>query len=139
MGELKTVKVTALKRIANPKGDIYHGLKASEADFTSFGEAYFSTVLAGDIKGWKKHLVMDLNLVVPVGEIRFVVYNEHDNTFKDIILGTREYARLHVPAGYWMAFRGIGEGLNMLLNIASIEHDPQEVEGKTLEEIKYNW
>ena len=46
---------------------------------------------------------------------------------------------LPVPAGVWMAFRGIGEDLNMLLNIASIEHDPSEAITKQLTDINYTW
>jgi hypothetical protein len=39
-----------------------------------------------------------------------------------------------------MAFKGMNEGLNMLLNIASIPHNPQEAENVTLETINYtNW
>jgi len=139
MDELRPINVTKLRRINNPKGDILHGLKAIESDFSTFGEAYFSTINKGDIKGWKKHLKMDLNLIVPIGNIRFVIYDERQKLFNEEIIGESNYARLHVPAGYWMAFQGMSEGLNMLLNIASIMHDPVEAESKGLDEINYIW
>jgi len=132
------VIITPLKQIHNPKGDIFHAMKKSDDGFDGFGEAYFSTVHKGDIKGWKKHTKMTLNLVVPVGEIEFVVYNENNNKFFDIILSQNNYKRLTVKPNLWMAFRGLEEN-SMLLNLASIEHDPNEAVNIDIKEIEYEW
>ena len=59
--------------------------------------------------------------------------------FFTINLSQENYKRLTVPAGVWMAFKGIGEDLNMLLNLASIEHDPSEAISKELTHINYTW
>ena len=40
--------------------------------------------------------------------------------------------------GLWLAFRGL-DSENMLLNLASIEHDPNESENVDLDIINYNW
>ena len=118
--------ITQLARIASPKGDIYHGLKASDESFKGFGEAYFSTVLPGITKGWKCHRLMTLNLLVPVGTIEFHLRSQDGGITESVQLGNARYARLTVPPGLWMAFSGIGQGLNLLLNVASIPHDPDE-------------
>jgi dTDP-4-dehydrorhamnose 3,5-epimerase len=138
------ITITPLKKIANVKGDIYHALKCSENSFTQFGEAYFSTVLSDDIKGWKKHTVMEMNLIVPVGSIRFVLFDDrpesHTNgEYFEIIMSPDNYCRLTVAPGIWMAFQGQGHELNLLLNIASIEHSPNEAKTAALESINYNW
>ena len=78
------VTLTPLKKITHPKGDIFHAMKASDDGFFGFGEAYFSTVNQGEVKGWKKHTEMTLNLVVVTGEIKFVVYD--DNSFYSVKL-----------------------------------------------------
>lgn len=132
------VRLTPLKQILHPKGDIFHAMKATDPGFAGFGEAYFSTIHPHDTKGWKKHLRMTLNLVVPVGAIRFVVHREEDHTFFSTILSRKSYARLTVAPGLWVAFRGLGED-NMLLNLASLPHDPTEAENRPLEEIVYDW
>ena len=75
---LDGVTLTPLKKIGHPKGDIFHAMKASDEGFSGFGEAYFSTINKFEIKGWKKHTKMILNLVVPIGEIKFVVYDGID-------------------------------------------------------------
>ena len=132
------VILTPLKQIYHPKGDIFHAMKKSDIGFDGFGEAYFSTINQNDIKGWKKHTKMTLNIVVPVGNIEFVVYDENSKEFFSIKLSHSNYQRLTVKSGLWVAFRGIGE-YNMLLNLASIEHDPNEAINIGIEEIKYEW
>ena len=133
------VTLHPLKKITNPKGDIYHAIKASSNGFVNFGEAYFSTVKYEVIKGWKKHRKMILNLVIPVGSIKIVLFSQRKKEFFEVTLGQDNFQRLTVKPGIWMAFRGESEGLNLLLNIASIEHDPDEAENCELEKIPYHW
>lgn len=114
------------RTIHHPKGDILHGLKRSDSGFVDFGEAYFSKIEYGAIKGWKKHLRMSMNLLVPIGSIRFYLCGEFESPNEHVILGEGNYARLFVPPCVWVAFEGIGCGMNLLMNLASIEHDPSE-------------
>lgn len=132
------VILTPLKQIHHLKGDIFHAMKKSDIGFDGFGEAYFSTINQDDIKGWKKHTEMILNLVVIVGEIKFVVYDEATKEFFSVKLSQNNYQRLTVKPNLWMAFQGVEE-CNMLLNLASIEHDPNEAINIRIEEIKYEW
>ena len=132
------VQLTPLKIIDGQAGNVMHALKAQDSSFAGFGEAYFSTVEHGAIKGWKKHRLMILNLVVPVGAIRFVLFDGRENSetygqMQEVSLSTSHYQRLTVPPGVWMAFGGESEGLNMLLNIASIPHDPTEADNLPLQ------
>ena len=130
------VTLTPLKQITHPKGDIFHAMKASDDGFFGFGEAYFSTVNQGEVKGWKKHTEMTLNLVVVTGEIKFVVYD--DNSFYSVKLSKNNYQRLTVEPGLWLAFRGISVE-NMLLNLASIEHNTNECKNVDMYSFNYDW
>lgn len=116
--------------IPHPKGNVFHGLKRSDPGFVDFGEAYFSMVLHGEIKGWKKHLQMAMNLLVPVGMIRFHLETDQAGEVEFVTLGERDYRRLFVPPGVWLAFEGIGKSTNLLMNLASIEHEPNESVGR---------
>lgn len=127
------VIATPLKRIINPKGDIYHAMKASDAGFAGFGEAYFTTVIFDETKGWKKHTSMQMNLIVPVGDVEFHVRAGDGGKTQCYVLGNSNYSRLTVPPGYWVAFTGRGVELNLVLNIASIPHDPAEAINLPLE------
>lgn len=130
------VTLTPLKQILHPKGDIFHAMKVNDNGFSGFGEAYFSTVNKNDIKGWKKHTEMTLNLVVVTGEVEFVVHDGDD--FFNVKLSKKNYQRLTVKPNLWLAFRGLDDE-NMLLNLASIEHDPNESENVDLDIFNYNW
>ena len=130
--------LTPLKKINNSKGNILHALKKSDFGYNGFGEAYFSIVKKGYIKGWKKHTKMILNLIVVVGEIRFVAFDEIKNEFFSIKLSQNNYKRLTVKPGLWLSFQGLAES-NLLLNIGNIEHDPNETIRMSLEELKYEW
>ena len=55
------------------------------------------------------------------------------------MLSRENYGRLTVPPNLWLAFKGVGVQESLLLNVASIPHDPNEVERRSLEEIDYNW
>jgi len=128
----RTPFLTPLKRIATLGGDVMHAIKAVEDSFVGFGEAYFSTVEMGAVKGWKRHNRMTLNLVVPVGVVEFIVHDPgaaEEQSFRCFTIGPDEnYARLTVPPGLWMAFTGRTNGLNLVLNVASIGHDPDEAD-----------
>jgi len=135
--------LSPLKQIFHAQGDVFHAMKRCDAGFAGFGEAYFSTIAKGEIKAWKKHTEMTLNLVVPVGKIRFVAYDDRENSvtkgiFNEFVLSIENYARLTIPPHVWLAFQGIEEK-NLLLNIANLEHNPNEIVRKSLEEICFSW
>lgn len=143
---IEGVMLTPLKIIFGDTGDILHAMKRTDASFCGFGEVYFSTVNKGQVKAWKRHREMTLNLVVPCGEVKFVLYDDRTesptcgNVF-EVVLSRGNYQRLTVHPMIWTGFMGIGDGLNMLLNIASIPHDPQESDRLDVhnELIQYNW
>ena len=140
---MKNVIISDLNQIYNPKGSIYHCLKKRDLTFTKFGEAYFSFINYKQIKGWKKHTKMTMNLIVPVGEIKFVLFDDRNNKtkpiFKELIIGEHNYKRLTIPPNIFVAFMGLSKHKNMLLNIADIEHDPKEAINVDLKEISYSW
>ena len=74
------VILTPLKKIIHPKGNILHGLKKNDHGYAGFGEAYFSTIRHNEIKGWNYHKEMTLNLIVPIGEVTFVIYDDREKS-----------------------------------------------------------
>ena len=132
---IDAVKITPLKHIYHKDGDIFHCLKNIDPYFVKFGEAYFTSIHQNKTKGWKKHREMVMNLIVPVGNVTFYLYDESIKSTKYISLGVANYSRLTVPAGIWMAFKGNAQGINLILNIASIVHDPLESESVPLDSL----
>lgn len=141
---IEGVLLTPLKKIFHPKGDVLHCMKKSDQGFIGFGEAYFTKVNSGEIKGWNKHKRMTLNLAVPVGKVVFVVYDDREKSktkgnFLPVEISVDAYQRLTVPPAVWLAFKGKGDGVSLILNVADMEHDPDEVERLNLEQIVYDW
>jgi dTDP-4-dehydrorhamnose 3,5-epimerase len=125
--ELDKIIITPLNKIIVSGGDVFHALKKSDPSFFEFGEAYFSFVDFGAVKAWKMHKLMTLNLVVPIGEIHFSFVSSDFKERRDLIIGSENYVRLTIPPGIWFGFKGLSKGVNLLLNIADILHDPDEV------------
>lgn len=131
---IEGVLLTSLKQITHPKGDVFHAMKRVDPGYIDFGEAYFSSVLCGLVKAWKCHSRMTLNLVCMVGKIHFVLFDGRESSptygrFMEVTLSPEKpelYRRITIPPGVWMAFIGIAEGKNLLLNVADISHDPTE-------------
>jgi dTDP-4-dehydrorhamnose 3,5-epimerase len=135
---LDDIRVTPLKRIPTPGGDVMHAMKRSDAGYVAFGEAYFSWVEAGAVKAWKRHRRMTLNLVVPVGRVRFAFTLGPHSRMHEAELGERHYARITLPPGIWFGFQGVDRS-SLVLNLADIEHDPTEVERLPYDTEGFDW
>jgi dTDP-4-dehydrorhamnose 3,5-epimerase len=136
---LGEIVVTPLARIPTSDGDVLHAMKSVDSGYAGFGEAYFSCIAMGVVKGWKLHSRMTMNVVVPVGRVRFVFHLDGAGTFRVEEIGVDRYVRLTVPPGIWFGFQGLTEPQNMVLNIASIPHDPNEVQRRAIADIAYEW
>ena len=82
---------------------------------------------------------MTVNLLVCFGKVKFVVYDDRDDSkskgsFFSCILSPASYMRLKISEGLWFAFKGISD-YNMILNIASLEHSPKELENFQFKEL----
>lgn len=138
------VLVTPINIIPVPCGDVLHGIKRDDAGYSGFGEAYFSTIDTGAIKAWKRHREMTMNLIVPVGRIRFVIYDDRairtpDHIIQQVVLSRNEYFRLTVPPMVWMGFQGLGLDENIVLNISDIKHSANEIDRLDIDEIAFDW
>jgi dTDP-4-dehydrorhamnose 3,5-epimerase len=139
---LNNIKITPLDRVEILGGDVLHAMKSSDIGYAGFGEAYFSFINYGSIKAWKRHTRMVMNLVVPVGRVKFVFHmpeNQLTNSFRVVEIRKDNYSRITVPPGIWFGFQGLEKSQSLVLNISDITHDPNEVERKTINEIAYDW
>jgi len=138
------VRISNAKIISVKEGDILRVMRSDDATYVGFGEIYFSTIKSKTIKAWKRHLKMTLNIVVPVGEIRFILYDARQfsktyGTFQEVILSRDNYMRLTIPPMIWIGFQGKYNKESMLLNLANIQHDETEIERASLSDFQFNW
>lgn len=141
---IEGVSLTPLAIVPHPDGDILHAIRSDSVGFDGFGEAYFSTVHRGHVKAWKRHRLMTLNIVVPTGSIRFAIHDDRPDSAtagatQAVVLARDNYCRLTIRPGLWVGFQGIGEGLNLLLNVANLPHDPAEADRLAPDAIDFDW
>jgi dTDP-4-dehydrorhamnose 3,5-epimerase len=128
------VITTELCQISDERGAVLHMLRSDALEFVRFGECYFSEVLPGAIKAWKRHRVQTQHLAVPVGRIRLVIYDDRvssptQGNFQVLELGRPDaYVRLVIPPGLWYGFACISVTPALLANCADLPHDPAESE-----------
>ena len=136
-----------LNIISTTGGSVMHAIKGFDENFPEFGECYFSTAQSKNPKAWKKHNRMICNLFVPQGSVRFVFFDDREESkdhgkVTDFTLSADNYGRLVINPGIWFGFSGITEGReSLVLNLSNIKHDPAE--SVRLEpgssEIPYSW
>jgi len=141
---IEGIIITPLSIMDTDGGDVLHAMKSTDLGYSGFGEAYFSIVKPGAIKGWKRHRLMISNLIVPVGTVRFVIYDDRIDSesiglFQEVIMSIDNYSRLTVPPMVWLGFQGVNSEDSILLNISNIPHDPNEMDKKDLNNIDFNW
>lgn len=129
------ILITPLARISLEAGDVLHAMKSSDPGFHGFGEVYFSQIQYNALKDFKRHRRMTLNLVVPFGEIKFLFLDDF-NSSRNEVVGLNNYVRLTIPPGIWFAFRGIAKPYSLLMNVADIPHDPEEIERRNSDNFK---
>ena len=125
---LNDIKIIDLKKnYSNKSGEVMHFIKRTDDGFKEFGEVYFSWIKFKKIKAWKQHSKMILNLVVPIGSVRFVFHiPDQKREFRIEEIGYSNYKRLIVPPGIWFGFKGIEKPNNLVSNFSNIIHDTKE-------------
>lgn len=138
MEKLKNIKIIKLKSFKNNKGDVFRAYRKNEEKIGKFGEVYFSWIKKNAIKGWKLHKKMHMNLVVPVGSVRFVFY--YNKKFKDITIGEKNYCRIYVPNNIFFAFQNISNKKSLVVNYSNIIHqEDKETTNLSLKKLSYIW
>ena len=145
--EIEGVIIQPLKQIADKCGPVLHMLKNDSRLFKQFGEVYFSEIHSGLVKAWKRHKKQSQNLVVPLGKIWLVIYDDrpNSNTHRKIAqykLGRpKDYRLIHIPPMLWYGFQGIGDQTSMIANCTDLSHDSEEMESLSADtsQIPYQW
>lgn len=139
-GLLNKIKITKLSIFPLDTGNVLHAITKDDEGFNGLGEVYFSFINPNSIKAWKLHQRMTLNLVVPLGMVRFVFLDPqtpHISRVEDI--GEKNHVRLTVPPNIWFGFKGISSNPSLITNIADLKHDPNEVTKMDVEAFNYQW
>lgn len=146
MTVIEGVVVAPLRRIVDERGSVMHMLRADSALFSRFGEVYFSSVLPGAVKAWKRHKLMTQHFAVPVGTIRLVLQDDRGDSATSGVLqvleiGEENYSLVIIPPLVWYGFQCISSIPALIANLTDLPHDPDEIErlGQSDSRIPYQW
>mgnify|MGYP003961163449 FL=1 len=133
VSKIEGVKIVSLAQISDERGSVLHMIR-KEGPLCEFGEVYFSEVLPGKIKAWKRHKQMTQNFAVPLGQIKLAFYDDREHSrskgkIETLVLGRPDnYYLVQVPPFLWYGFQGIGSTPSILANCADMVHEPEESE-----------
>jgi len=122
------------REIRDARGSVLHMLRADAPEFSTFGEVYFSEILPGVVKAWKRHRQQTQRLIVPVGRVEFVIADDRPESptyglITRLTLGRPDdYNLLVIPPGLWYGWRALGETPALIANCADRPHDSAESE-----------
>ena len=133
MTTLEGVFCEPRKVIGDSQGMVLHHLRSDDPHFAGFGEIYCSAVPQGVVRAWKLHKKICQRMIVPVGKIRFVLYDPRKGSptrgkIQEIKLSRENHGLFGIPPGIWYGFEGLGPGESLIVNCANEPHDPGEVE-----------
>lgn len=123
---------TCLKQIQDERGKVMHMMRSTDEHFYKFGEVYFSWIYQNIIKAWHKHIDMTMNYAVPVGCVKVVLYDDRPESktngeVEEYFMSPDDYYLLTIPSGVWYGLKSVGPQSSMIVNCATIPHDPKEI------------
>ncbi len=141
------VLVTGLRQVVDERGAVLHHMRSDAPEFTTFGECYFSEMIPGAVKAWKCHREQTQHLAVPIGRVRFVIYDDRElsptnGSLEVVELGRPDhYNRLRIPKGLWYGFTCLSDQPALIANCTDEPHDPTDTELRAEHDprIPYHW
>jgi dTDP-4-dehydrorhamnose 3,5-epimerase len=89
---------------------------------------------------------MTLNYAVPSGHIKFVLYDDRQESptrglIQELFLGPDNYCLVTVPPLVWNGFKCVGTESSIVANCSTIPHDPHEADKRDPFDgsIPYDW
>jgi dTDP-4-dehydrorhamnose 3,5-epimerase len=89
---------------------------------------------------------MTLNYAAIHGKIKCVLYDDRPGSstrgcVQEFFLSPENYCLLTVPPLIWNGWKGLGQDSSIVVNCATIPHDPDEIERKSPsnKDIPYDW
>ena len=141
------VLVTGLRQVVDERGAVLHHMRSDAPEFTTFGECYFSEMIPGAVKAWKCHREQTQHLAVPIGRVRFVIYDDRElsptnGSLEVVELGRPDhYNRLRIPKGLWYGFTCLSDQSALIANCTDEPHNPTDTELRAEHDprIPYHW
>ena len=136
---MKNIKVSKINKIELQEGDLYKFIDNKNKNFNEFGEVYFSSIKPKSVKAWKLHKKMTLNIVVPVGKVRFALFDDTEKKMFEVKIGQNDYKLLTIKPNTWYGFQGISNEISLVANLTDMRHDEKEMSRQSDDFFPFDW
>jgi dTDP-4-dehydrorhamnose 3,5-epimerase len=141
------VLICEIDEISTGSSTVFKFIEEHSLGFVDFAECYMTEVLPGSVKAWKYYDRMTQNVCVPVGAVKFVIYDDRDGSRTNGIVNefhlerTRKFARLTIPPRLWYGFGSLCASTSIIVNVIDVPHQGSNAIGKVRQEpnIPYIW
>jgi len=142
------VVIKKLKVIPDERGRLMEILRADDAIFGRFGQAYMTTAYPGAVKGWHYHKKQHDNMAVIQGMMKIVLYDSREDspTYREVNVfhaGVHNPILVHIPPYVFHGFKCISEQEAIVVNIPTEMYDydtPDEYRASPHgSDIPYDW
>ncbi|HOL22703.1 MAG TPA: dTDP-4-dehydrorhamnose 3,5-epimerase family protein [bacterium] len=145
---IEGVKIKKLKVIPDERGRLMEILRNDDEVFEKFGQVYLTTVYPCVVKAWHSHKFQNDNIAVVKGMLKLVLCDlrEGSKTYKlinEFFIGEHNPILVHIPAGVYHGFKGIGEEEALVINVPTNTYNYKDPDELRLPfdtgQIPYNW
>jgi dTDP-4-dehydrorhamnose 3,5-epimerase len=131
------VIVSPRRVIPDERGDVLHMLKSTDPEFGQFGEMYFSKIAVARQKSWRRHREATSQLTVPVGSVRFIMFDDRSSSKTrgdrlEVTIGETHHNLITIPPMVWYAFENVGNEIALIGNCSSLPRDQFESDRREL-------
>jgi dTDP-4-dehydrorhamnose 3,5-epimerase len=145
---IEGVHVKPLRVIPDERGRLMEILRCDDEVFDKFGQVYLTTVRPGVVKAWHYHKVQSDNMTCVKGMLKLALYDGRDGSstqgeLMEFFIGDHNCALVHIPAGVYHGFKGIGAGETLVVNCVTEPYDRQAPDEHRVDphenDIPYDW
>jgi dTDP-4-dehydrorhamnose 3,5-epimerase len=142
------VKTKKLKVVPDERGRLMEILRADDELFTKFGQVYMTTTFPGVVKGWHFHEKQADNICCVQGQIKLALYDPRPGSptkgeVAQFYLGVHNPLLVHVPAGVYHGWMGVGTEEAFIINLPTEPYDHARPDEHRVDphvnDIPYRW
>lgn len=123
------VQLKRLKVIPDDRGRLMEILRADDALFEGFGQAYITTAKPGVVKAWHHHKLQADHWVCLIGRARVGLFDPREGSptrgrVNEFLMTPEDPCLLKIPVGVYHGFKASAPGAeSMILNIPTVPYN----------------
>jgi dTDP-4-dehydrorhamnose 3,5-epimerase len=145
---IEGVEVRQLRFLPDERGYLMEILRSDWDEYETFGQVYVTAAYPGVVKGWHYHKLQTDHFACIHGMSKVVLYDRREGSptygeVNEFFIGERNPCLIKIPSEVVHGFKGIGEGVALIVNVPTELYNYDEPDEYRLpydtDEIPYDW